>query len=85
MMTTAADPLSGYVAVSNLINVGNSGECVDISYDDFVTELRNVSVSSPAAEGGRQWTYQTCAYEPLMCLRCRRRGVHSACSSHCHV
>ena len=63
MMTNAStDPVSAYAAVSNLVNFAGPDSCVDISYTDMIQQLQNVSVSSPAAEGGRQWTYQTCAY-----------------------
>jgi hypothetical protein len=33
---------------------------MDYSYQAFVDSLRNESWASSAAEGGRQWTYQTC-------------------------
>eukprot|EP00180_Rhodochaete_pulchella_P002803 Plantae.Rhodophyta-Rhodochaete_pulchella.ctg4383.p1 GENE.Plantae.Rhodophyta-Rhodochaete_pulchella.ctg4383~~Plantae.Rhodophyta-Rhodochaete_pulchella.ctg4383.p1 ORF type:complete len:332 (-),score=37.44 Plantae.Rhodophyta-Rhodochaete_pulchella.ctg4383:168-1016(-) len=35
--------------------------CVDVSYKNLVTLMTNTSLDSMAAEGGRQWVYQTCA------------------------
>uniref|UniRef100_A0A7S1GCM2 Uncharacterized protein n=1 Tax=Bicosoecida sp. CB-2014 TaxID=1486930 RepID=A0A7S1GCM2_9STRA len=35
--------------------------CIDISYSGMIAQLQNTSLASAAAEGGRQWTYQTCA------------------------
>lgn len=63
MVTSASDPLTGYIAVSNLLNGAGPGpsQCLDISYTDMIAELQNTSLASPAADGGRQWTYQTCA------------------------
>ncbi|CAH0546510.1 unnamed protein product [Brassicogethes aeneus] len=50
-------------------------KCLDYKYDNMIEDLRNVSWDSEQAEGGRQWTYQTCtefaffqssAYEPQL-------------------
>ncbi|XP_043528385.1 putative serine protease K12H4.7 [Frieseomelitta varia] len=38
-----------------------SGEkCLDYTYSKMIHKLRNVTWASEEAEGGRQWTYQTC-------------------------
>ena len=34
--------------------------CLDYRYEKMMETYRNVSWSSEAAEGSRQWTYQTC-------------------------
>ncbi|XP_019872170.1 putative serine protease K12H4.7 [Aethina tumida] len=35
-------------------------KCLDYKYDNMINELRNISWAGEQAEGGRQWTYQTC-------------------------
>ena len=60
-MMTVGDPVAAYATVSNLVNFAGPDSCLDISYTDMITMLQNTSTASPAAEGGRQWTYQTCA------------------------
>jgi hypothetical protein len=61
MVGGVTDPVAAYAAVSNLVNGASPSSCLDISYADMVAQLANTSLASSAAEGGRQWTYQTCA------------------------
>jgi len=61
MMVSGSDPVAAYAAVSNLVNGAGPSSCLDISYADMISFLQNTSTQAPAAEGGRQWTYQTCA------------------------
>lgn len=49
------DPLTNYVALWNAF-AGN--ECIDVSYEDMIEELKNDSIFTGV--GGRQWFYQTC-------------------------
>lgn len=37
-----------------------NGSSMEVSYASMVGMLKNTSLASAAAEGGRQWTYQTC-------------------------
>lgn len=46
--------------VSNLILTANNETCLDYKYSKMIDELKNVSWKSEMADGGRQWTYQTC-------------------------
>ncbi|KAG5887034.1 hypothetical protein JTB14_029993 [Gonioctena quinquepunctata] len=47
-------------AVNDIIlNITNQ-TCLDYKYDEMIAEMRNVSWEGNTAEGGRQWTYQTC-------------------------
>jgi hypothetical protein len=55
MTNSSADPLTNYLAVWDLFA---GGECVDVSYADMVTELKNSSIQMGV--GGRQWIYQSC-------------------------
>ncbi|OQR76365.1 putative serine protease K12H4.7-like [Tropilaelaps mercedesae] len=55
-----SDPLEGLAAVNNLMLADGNQSCLDYDYDKFVRNMRNVSFDSTAAEGGRQWIYQTC-------------------------
>lgn len=54
------DTLKRYAAVNDLILNTYSMECADYKYSKSIDGLKNVSWSSSASEGGRQWTYQTC-------------------------
>ena len=60
MMVNASDPVSGYAAVSNLVNKASPSSCMDTSYADMIANMQNTSTVSSAAGGARQWTYQTC-------------------------
>ncbi|XP_030749283.1 putative serine protease F56F10.1 [Sitophilus oryzae] len=44
---------------SLLLNATNQ-TCLDFKYSKMIGELRNISWDSSQAEGGRQWTFQTC-------------------------
>lgn len=49
-------PLPSRLCRSYLVN----GSSFEVSYLDMIGDLSNTSLASDAAEGGRQWTYQTC-------------------------
>lgn len=53
-------PVDRVAAVSNLLLTQNKEKCLDYKYSKMVDELKNVSWKAEMAEGGRQWTYQTC-------------------------
>ena len=49
------------LAAVNDLSLEMAGEqCLEHSYAAQILELQHTSWNSPAAEGGRQWTYQTC-------------------------
>ncbi|XP_032241066.2 putative serine protease K12H4.7 isoform X2 [Nematostella vectensis] len=52
--------LMRYAKLNSLILDTYGEKCLDASYQNAINSLRNVSWDSSAAEGGRQWTYQTC-------------------------
>jgi len=52
--------LERYALVNSLLLDTSKEECLDYKYDKFINELRLTDWNSSAAEGGRQWTYQTC-------------------------
>lgn len=54
------DPLKRYSTVNSLIMQTYEQNCLDISYNKFINDLKNTSWNSSASVGGRQWTYQTC-------------------------
>nr|XP_006823961.1 PREDICTED: putative serine protease K12H4.7-like [Saccoglossus kowalevskii] len=54
------DPLHRYAAVNTLMLQTYQTKCLDISYDNMIQEMRQNSWNSSAAEGGKQWVYQTC-------------------------
>jgi pimeloyl-ACP methyl ester carboxylesterase len=57
---TRGDELDRLAAVNSL-SLEMAGEsCLDNSYATQVEELQATAWDSPAAGGGRQWTYQTC-------------------------
>ena len=58
MTDPSMSPLDAFAAVSNSINAP-TGECVDMSYDGMIAFLSEVGLDSPAADGSRQWTWQT--------------------------
>lgn len=59
MMTEAgSDPVEQWAAINTVLT---DGECTAFNYQDMITEMQNTALDAPAAEGGRQWTYQTCA------------------------
>ncbi|CAO1329149.1 unnamed protein product [Diamesa hyperborea] len=58
---TIGPPVTRLAAVNQMILVENKQKCLDYKYDNMIAQMKNVSWSSEVAEGGRQWTYQTCA------------------------
>ncbi|RWS14382.1 putative serine protease K12H4.7-like protein [Dinothrombium tinctorium] len=56
----ADSALTRYAAVNKLILDVNEQNCLDYKYDKFIKSMREIEWNSSAAEGGRQWTYQTC-------------------------
>lgn len=60
MTSPVGTPLQRYAQVNNLLLDAYSQTCQDFKYDKMIETLRGTSWSSGAAEGGRQWTYQTC-------------------------
>lgn len=55
-MTKSADPYQNLV---DFITQTDPRECFDVSYEEFVNDLKNTSAVSGGI-GFRQWTYQTC-------------------------
>ncbi|XP_013419073.1 putative serine protease K12H4.7 [Lingula anatina] len=60
MAAQRADPLTGFSMVNSLILDTYKQPCLDFSYKNMIKELQLTDWNSSAAEGGRQWTYQTC-------------------------
>ncbi|KAJ8310043.1 hypothetical protein KUTeg_011908 [Tegillarca granosa] len=54
------DPLARYGFVISLLLDTYSQKCTDFKYDSMINDLKKTNWNSSAAEGGRQWTYQTC-------------------------
>ena len=61
MMLANSDPVAALASVSNFFNAPTKDDCFSPSYSDLVAFYKNDSLSAPAADGARQWTYQTCA------------------------
>lgn len=57
---TLGQPLERVAAANKLIMLALEEECLDYKYDVMIADWRNVSWESEAAEGWRQWMYQTC-------------------------
>ncbi|XP_015607074.1 putative serine protease K12H4.7 [Cephus cinctus] len=57
---TIGVPVDRLAEMNNLIMKANGDKCLDFSYIKMIKELRNVTWNNEAAEGGRQWMYQTC-------------------------
>ncbi|XP_065160833.1 putative serine protease K12H4.7 [Atheta coriaria] len=53
-------PVPRLAEVNSLILNATNQTCLDYKYDKMIASLRNISWDSETAEGGRQWTYQTC-------------------------
>ncbi|XP_029634017.1 putative serine protease K12H4.7 [Octopus sinensis] len=53
-------PIDRYARVNQLMLKTQEEECLDFSYKEMIKDLRETSWNSSAAEGGRQWIYQTC-------------------------
>lgn len=60
MNDKSLDDLSKYARVNTLMLDTYGESCLDVNYSDMIQDLRKTSWNSSAAEGGRQWTYQTC-------------------------
>lgn len=54
------DELHRYAAVNSLLMGVYSEKCQDFKYSKMIDSMKEVAWNSSAAEGGRQWTYQTC-------------------------
>ncbi|XP_023237167.1 putative serine protease F56F10.1 [Centruroides sculpturatus] len=57
---SVGSPLKRYAEINSLILDVNSEKCLDFKYNDFIRDMSSISWNDSAAEGGRQWTYQTC-------------------------
>lgn len=57
---TIGPPVTRLGAVNKLILKATNQTCLDYKYDKMIEGMRNVSWDAETAEGGRQWTYQTC-------------------------
>ncbi|KAF2879874.1 hypothetical protein ILUMI_26304 [Ignelater luminosus] len=53
-------PVDRLAAVNSLLLSVYDQKCLDYKYDKMIDNMRNGSWDSEIAEGGRQWTYQTC-------------------------
>ncbi|KAF5295491.1 hypothetical protein FQR65_LT10479 [Abscondita terminalis] len=53
-------PIDRLAAVNSLLLDATNMKCLSYKYDEMIKELRDISWGSAMAEGGRQWTYQTC-------------------------
>ncbi|XP_055378739.1 putative serine protease K12H4.7 isoform X2 [Condylostylus longicornis] len=60
MNETLGSPLTRLAEVNKLMLTKTKDECLDYKYDKMINEMKNISWLSEQAEGGRQWTYQTC-------------------------
>ncbi|KAL5004772.1 hypothetical protein ScPMuIL_018228 [Solemya velum] len=49
-----------YAAVNSLLLDTYSQKCLDYKYSSMINDLKKTDWNSTAAEGGRQWMYQTC-------------------------
>ncbi|XP_067850839.1 thymus-specific serine protease [Heptranchias perlo] len=54
-------PYDRYAKVLQLILKTYEEKCLDASYSKFVSDMLNTSWAAPAADGSRQWAYQSCA------------------------
>lgn len=46
--------------VNDMLLAASNQTCLDYTYNKMIQQLTNTSWESSMAEGGRQWTYQTC-------------------------
>ncbi|KAM7399742.1 hypothetical protein PAMP_018990 [Pampus punctatissimus] len=58
--TSLGDPYARYAAVARLMLKTFSIGCLDASFSNNLGVMTNTSWDGPAANGGRQWVYQTC-------------------------
>lgn len=59
--SSLGEPYDRYAAVARLLQNTFLQSCTDARYSQYVREMSNASWTGPAATGGRQWVYQTCA------------------------
>ncbi|XP_067948352.1 putative serine protease K12H4.7 [Watersipora subatra] len=60
MNDSSKTPLENYARVSSFMLETYSQKCLDYKFSNVIDDLSNTSWAGSAAEGGRQWTYQTC-------------------------
>ncbi|XP_069752825.1 thymus-specific serine protease isoform X2 [Narcine bancroftii] len=53
-------PYQRYAKVSQLLLDTDEVKCLDASYRKFLSDMMNTSWAAPAADGSRQWAYQSC-------------------------
>jgi len=58
--TRLGSSLDRLKAVNDLALEMSGEKCLEHTYKSQLTELQEVNWDTPAAKGGRQWTYQTC-------------------------
>lgn len=54
------DAIERYATINDVMLKTFGMECLDVEYGDYIDSMRKVDWESSAAEGGRQWLYQTC-------------------------
>ncbi|XP_076453998.1 putative serine protease K12H4.7 [Babylonia areolata] len=57
---TSRPAVQRFADVNSLMLATYQEKCQDFSYQSMVSDMKTVDWKSDAAEGGRQWTYQTC-------------------------
>ncbi|KAL1130451.1 hypothetical protein AAG570_011699, partial [Ranatra chinensis] len=57
---SAGDPIDRLAKLNSMMLQLNNEGCLDFKYENSIKPLKNTSWDATAAEGGRQWTYQTC-------------------------
>lgn len=57
---TIGPPVTRLGAVNQMLLTDSNQTCFDYKYDKMLKQMRNTSWDSEAADGMRQWTYQTC-------------------------
>lgn len=58
---TQGNPIERYAQVNSLILKTYNQTCLDYKYSKMIADMKKTSWKDDAAEGGRQWMYQTCA------------------------
>ena len=66
-MTNATDPLAGYEAINDMFLKQENVSCMDISYDDMVKELQDVTPPAVGV-GARAWTCVCRCHSLILCL-----------------
>ena len=51
---SGSDPLTQWAAVNQMLS---GTQCTSFNYSEMIMAMRDTSLTAPAAEGGRQWTY----------------------------